>query len=57
MEFRIGDIYNDSDVLKAASEAAGEILALDGGLDLPQHALLKEQLFAYMKDDLDNLGL
>lgn len=57
MEFKIGDIYQDADVLKAASEAAGEILSLDSGLDLPQHALLREQLFSYMKDGLDNLGL
>ena len=29
MEFKIGDIYNDAGILKNASEAAGEILALD----------------------------
>lgn len=57
MEFRIGDIYQDADILKITSEAAGEILALDPDLSLPQHAVLREKLMSYMKDDLENLGL
>ena len=44
MEFKIGDIYNDAGILKNASEAAGEILALDFDLILPQHKALKEHL-------------
>lgn len=57
LEFHIGDIYQDADVLKSASEAAGEILTLDRELELPQHEILKERLHAYMKYDLENLGL
>ena len=57
MEFRIGDIYNDSAILKSASEAAAEILALDPDLSLEQHQKLKEQLTSLQKDSLDNLGL
>ncbi len=57
MEFKIGDIYRDADILKMASEAAGEILALDPDLSLPQNTLLKEKLFSYMKEDLENLGI
>ena len=57
MEFKIGDIYNDADILKTASEAAGEILALDPDLMLPQHTALKEKLMYFMKEDLENLGL
>lgn len=57
MEFRIGDIYQDVDILKSASEAAGEILTLDGDLSLPQNSILKEKLLSYMKDELENLGL
>ena len=34
MEFRIGDIYNDSTILKEASEAAEEILSLNRNLIL-----------------------
>ena len=57
LEFRIGDIYQDAEVLKAASDAAGEILALDRELELPQHEILRERLNDYMKYDLENLGL
>lgn len=57
LEFHIGDIYQDADVLKSASEAAGEILTLDRELELPQHEILKERLHAYMKYDIENLGL
>ena len=57
MEFKIGDIYQDADILKVSSEAAAGILALDPDLSLPQHAVLREKLMAYMKDDLQNLGL
>ena len=57
MEFKIGDIYNDAGILKNASEAAGEILALDFELRLPQHEALKERLKGYMSEDLENLGI
>jgi ATP-dependent DNA helicase RecG len=57
MEFKIGDIYNDADILKASSEAAGEILALDPQLMLEQFLPIKNRLGAYMKYDLENLGL
>lgn len=57
MEFKIGDIYNDAGILKNASEAAGEILALDFDLILPQHKALKEHLKGYMNEELENLGI
>lgn len=57
MQFRIGDIYNDADILKLTSEAAGEILSGDPDLSLPGHQALREKLSSYMKDDLENLGL
>ena len=57
MEFKIGDIYNDADILKMASEAGGQILELDPELDLPQHAGLKKHMSSYLKDHLENLGL
>lgn len=57
MEFKIGDIYNDAGILKNASEAAGEILALDFDLILPQHKALKEHLNGYMSEELENLGI
>ena len=48
---------NLADILKAASEAAGEILTMDGDLSLPQHNELKKKLTEYMRYDLQNLGL
>lgn len=57
MEFKIGDIYNDAGILKNASEAAGEILALDFDLILPQHKALNEHLKGYMSEELENLGI
>ena len=49
LEFRIGDIFNDADILKEASRAAGEILALDPDLSLPQHSELRKMLQIFMK--------
>ena len=57
MEFRIGDIYNDAGILKEASEAAGEILALDPDLSLTQHRNLKKFLEASRKEELENIGI
>ena len=57
MEFRIGDIYNDSAILKEASEAAEEILALDPELDLEQHRSLKERMGRYGQNETENIAL
>ena len=54
MEFRIGDIYNDANILKNASEAAAQILALDPDLSLEQNLPLKEQLDFCREDGPDN---
>ena len=57
LEFKLGDIYQDADILKAASETAADILSLDEDLSLPQNEELQRRLSAYMKEDLQNLGL
>lgn len=57
MEFRIGDIYNDANILKNASEAAAQILALDPDLSLEQNLPLKEQLDFCKEDGPENFGL
>lgn len=57
MEFRLADIYQDASLLQKASEAAGEILALDPLLELEQYGKLKEKLAKYMKYQLESLGL
>lgn len=57
MEFRIGDIYNDANILKNASEAAAQILALEPDLSLEQNLPLKEQLDFCREDGPENFGL
>lgn len=57
MEFKIGDIYNDSATLTKASEAADEILALDPELDLEQHRFLKERMGSYGQSEAENINL
>ena len=57
MEFRIGDIYNDSTILKEASEAAEEILSLDPELDLEQHRSLRERMEHYSQNATENIAL
>lgn len=57
LEFKLGDIYQDADILKAASDTAADILALDAELALEQNQELNKKLSAYMKGDLENLGL
>ncbi len=47
LELSLADIYQDADILKLAGSGAGEILALDGNLSLPQHQGLRERLFRY----------
>ncbi|OUO80272.1 ATP-dependent DNA helicase RecG [Blautia sp. An249] len=57
MNFRLADIYQDSEILKKASEAAAGILSLDPDLNLPQFALLRERLEIYQDMKLENPGL
>lgn len=57
MEFKIGDIYNDSATLTKVSEAADEILALDPELDLEQHRFLKERMGSYGQSEAENISL
>ena len=57
LEFRLGDIFQDADILKKASEAAGAILLLDPGLELEQNSRLKDRLLSYGKDKIESPGL
>lgn len=54
MDFRIGDVFQDADVLRTANDAAGDILAEDPDLSLEKHEKLKMHLAEYvMKSDLE----
>jgi len=57
MEFAIADIYQDADILKLASEAASSLLADDVHLQKEEHILLNKKLKAYMKHQVERIGL
>ena len=57
LEFRMGDVFQDSRVLEQASEAAGRILEEDAELTLPKHEKLKERLETAMAKGGENLSL
>ena len=49
MEFRLADIYSDSQVLIRAAREADELIKADPGLELPQNRKIKKRL-AYLAD-------
>ena len=57
LEFRMGDVFQDSRVLEQASEAAGRILEEDPELVLSKYEKLKERLEAAMTKGGENLSL
>ena len=57
LEFRLGDIYQDAQILQMASEAAAGILSMDRELELPQHAFLKKKLEESREMSLENPGI
>lgn len=57
LEFGIADVFRDADIMKQASEAAGELMALDFYLELPQNQCLKRRLDQYTSRQIENLSL
>lgn len=57
MEFAIADIFQDADILKLSSEAAGELLATNPNLEGEDYRLLKERLERYMQRQVDGIAL
>ncbi len=48
LEFRLGDIYQNADILKLASEEANRILAEDRQLAAPEYGRIREQIRTYL---------
>jgi len=48
LEFRLGDVFQDADILKQANEAATQILKEDPDLRQPKHRALAERLSGYL---------
>lgn len=57
LEFRLGDVFQDSGILQRASEAAARLLETDEELLLPEHQLLKERLSLYIRGGTEHLNL
>lgn len=53
LNFRVGDIYHDSDLVKESAMDADWILANDPDLILPQHSVLKELLSTKSANSVD----
>ncbi len=52
LDFKLGDVFQDANVLQNASEAAQKLLREDPKLDLPEHHNLKTYLQFYLKEGL-----
>lgn len=50
MDFRLGDVFQDAELLRKANNAANDILRVDPLLSQKEHARIKEFLDKYMKE-------
>ena len=57
LEFRLGDIYQNADLLKQASEEASLLLSEDRQLALPEHEKLREQIQSYLNHQGETVNL
>lgn len=57
LEFRLGDIYQNADLLKLASQEASLILSEDRKLELPEHKSLRDQIQRYLNHQMETVNL
>lgn len=57
MNFKIGDIFTDANILKSAAELADKVLSEDRELILPKYAAMKKRLSFYTKYRFDKISL
>lgn len=57
LEFRLGDIYQNADILKQASEEANLIISEARQLALPEHDNLRKQIESYMNGQAEVANL
>ena len=55
-EMHVADLGADTQVLKTAQEEAKALLAADPGLELPEHAALRERIAAMFKNNTDSFN-
>lgn len=57
LEFQLGDIYQDSDLLKLASEEANAVFKEDPRLEAPENASIREQVIRYLDACVETANL
>ncbi len=57
LEFRLGDIYQNADLLKEASEEANLLLQEDRRLEWPEHAKIRAELGYYLDKQSETVNL
>ena len=57
MQFKLGDIYQDADLLQKASELCDELLEEDAAFSSEKNAGLKKRLESYQKEQFQKLNL
>ena len=57
LEFKIGDVFTDAGILKAASGEAAKLLERDPDLELEEHQMLKARLRQYQREGLAKMSL
>lgn len=57
LEFRLGDIYQNADLLKLASEEANLILAEDRRLESEKYASVRERIQTYIREQAEIANL
>ncbi len=57
MEFRLGDIYQNADLLKLASEEAHLLLEEDRKLEQPEHEKIRLEISTYLDRQAEVVNL
>ncbi len=57
MNFKIGDIYTDAEILKSAAALADQIIKEDKALLLPEHQAMRARFSAYMQNQFGEISL
>lgn len=57
LEFRLGDIYQNADLLKKASEEANLLLQEDRKLEWPEHAKIRAEISSYLDRQAEIVNL
>lgn len=57
LEFQLGDIYQNADILKQASEEANRILAEDRQLAAPEYGKIREKVQSYLQNQGETVNL